>query len=64
MKNQFLYIIVLFAFVFCQEDVEFNNPSFQDQKDNVFWRAINIKATLAANASLSIEGYTRKEKLT
>ncbi|MBF2707496.1 DUF6252 family protein [Flavobacterium soyangense] len=63
MKKQFLYILVLFAFVSCQDDVKFNSPSFQGQKDNVFWRAIDSKAILAANGSLSIEGYTRNEKL-
>lgn len=64
MKKYFLYVILLFAFVSCQQDVKFNNPSFQGQKDNVFWRAIDYKAILAANGSLSIEGFTRNEKLT
>lgn len=64
MKKQFLYIFLLFAFISCQDDVKFNSPSFQGQKDNVFWRAIDSKAILAANGSLSIEGYTRNEKLT
>ncbi|MDD5150906.1 MAG: DUF6252 family protein [Flavobacterium sp.] len=63
MKKQFLYIIVLFAFISCQEDVKFNNPAFEGQKDNVFWRAIDAKATLVGG-SLIIEGYTRNEKLT
>jgi len=63
MKKQFLYIIVLFAFVSCQEDVKFNNPSFQGQKDNVFWRAVDSKATLVGGI-LTIEGYTRNDKLT
>ena len=64
MKKYFLYVILLFAFVSCQQDVKFNNPSFQGQKDNVFWRAIDYKAILAADGSLSIEGFTRNEKLT
>jgi hypothetical protein len=64
MKKQFLYILVLFAFVSCQDDVKFNSPSFQGQKDNVLWRAIDSKVILAANGSLSIEGYTRNETLT
>ncbi len=64
MKKLVLYILLLFAFVSCQEEVKFNNPSFQGQKDNVFWRAIDSKAIVAANGSLSIEGYTRNEKLT
>ncbi len=64
MKKQFLYIIVFFAFISCQEEVKFNNPSFQGQKDNVFWRAVDAKAIVATNGSLSIEAYTRDEKLT
>lgn len=64
MKKQFLYLFLFFAFISCQEEVKFNNPSFEGQKDNVFWRAIDYKAFLAINGSLSIEGYTRNEKLT
>jgi hypothetical protein len=64
MKKQVLYIFLLFAFISCQDDVKFNSPSLQGQKDNVFWRAIDSKGILAANGFLSIEGYTRNEKLT
>jgi hypothetical protein len=64
MKKLFLIIIVLFAFISCQEDVRFNNPSLQGMKDNVFWRAVESKATLATNGSLLIEAYTRNETLT
>ncbi len=41
-----------------------NTPAFQGQKNNVSWRAIDSKATLAANGSLTIVGFTRNEKLT
>ena len=64
MKKQLLYIFLFFAFISCQEEIKFNNPSFEGQKDNVFWRAVDSKAILAADGSLSIEGYTRNEKLT
>ncbi|SHF75389.1 hypothetical protein SAMN05443549_101233 [Flavobacterium fluvii] len=64
MKKPLLYIFLFFAFVSCTDEVKFNNPSFEGQKDNVFWRAIDYKAFLATNGSLSIEGYTRNEKLT
>ena len=64
MKKLFLIIIVLFAFISCQEDVRFNNPSLQGMKDNVFWRAVESKATLAPNGSLLIDAYTRNETLT
>ena len=63
MKKQLLYIFLFFAFVSCTDEVKFNNPSFEGQKDNVFWRAIDYKAKLSDDGSLSIEGYTRNEKL-
>ncbi|WP_310379554.1 DUF6252 family protein [Flavobacterium sp.] len=64
MKKLILLTVVLFSFISCQEEVTFNNPSFQGLKDNVFWRAIESKATLAGNGSLIIEAYTSKEKIT
>jgi hypothetical protein len=63
MKKLFLIIIVLFAFISCQEDVRFNNPSLQGMKDNVFWRAVQSRATLASNGSLLVEAYTANETL-
>lgn len=63
MKKLFLIIIVLFAFLSCQEDVRFNNPSLQGMKDNVFWRAIESRATLAPDGSLLIQAYTGNETL-
>lgn len=63
MKNIFLYSLLFLAFISCQDEVKFNTPSIQSQKDNVFWRAIDSRAILSTNGSLSIEGYTRNEKL-
>ena len=64
MKKHFLFIVILFAFISCESDVKFNNPTFEGQKDNVFWRAIDARAILEANGSLTIEAYTRNEKVT
>jgi hypothetical protein len=64
MKKQFLYLFLFIAFVSCTDEVKFNNPSFEGQKDNVFWRAVDSRATLAANGSLTIEAYTRNEVVT
>jgi hypothetical protein len=61
MKKYFLFVVVIFSLVSCQEDVSFNNPSLQGVKDNVFWRAVQSKATLASDGSLLIEAYTRNE---
>jgi hypothetical protein len=48
----------------CQEEVKFNNPSFQGVKDNVFWRAVATTATIGSTGSLTIEAYLRNEKVT
>ncbi|TDD94569.1 DUF6252 family protein [Flavobacterium cellulosilyticum] len=64
MKYFFLYSLLFLAFISCQDDVKFNNPAFEGQKDNVFWRAVDAKAFLSKSGSLSIEAYTRNEKVT
>lgn len=64
MKKHFLFSALLFVFLSCQDEVKFNYPSFQGQKDNVFWRAVDSKAILGTNGSLSIEAFTRNEKVT
>jgi len=64
MKKTVLFMIVLFSFISCTEDVRFNNPSFQGVKDNVFWRAIESKATLSPTGSLIIEAYSGNEVIT
>jgi polyisoprenoid-binding protein YceI len=64
MKKHFLYLFLFFVFISCTDEVKFNNPSFEGQKDNVFWRAIDSKAAIAVDGSLTIAGYTRNEKLT
>ena len=63
MKKHFLYLLLFFALISCSTEVKFNSPAFEGQKDNVFFRAVDSKAILAADGSLSIEGYTRNEKL-
>lgn len=64
MKKLFLIIVLLFAFISCQDEVKFNNPSFQGSKDNIFWRAVDYKAIIAPSGSLQIEAYTRDETVT
>ena len=63
MRKLSLFAVLLFTFFSCQEDVKFNNPSFQGTKDNLFWRAVDSKATIVSGG-LIIEGYTRNETLT
>jgi hypothetical protein len=64
MKKQFLYLFLFFAFISCSDNVKFNNPTFEGQKDNVFWRAIDAKASIGSGGSLIIEAYTRNEVVT
>ncbi|MDD5152349.1 MAG: DUF6252 family protein [Flavobacterium sp.] len=64
MKERFLLFMMLCTFISCQEDVKFNNPSFQGTKDNVFWRAVQSNATIETDGSLTIEAYTSNEKVT
>ena len=63
MKRIILYSLLFFAFISCQDEVKFNNPTFEGQKDNVFWRAVEAKAYLSTTGALSIEGYMRNETL-
>lgn len=64
MKKLLLLIVVLLSATSCTEEVTFNNPSFQGVKDNVFWRAIDSKATVALDGSLTIQGFSGTEIIT
>ena len=64
MKNHFLLLFLSLSFISCHDEVKFNTPAFQGQKDNVLWRASTSKATLTDNRRLSIEGFVKNEKLT
>jgi hypothetical protein len=64
MKKHFLFLIVVFSLFSCQEDVRFNNPSFQGMKDNVFWRAVQSVATVNSGGPVVIEAYTATEVVT
>ncbi|QBN19014.1 DUF6252 family protein [Flavobacterium nackdongense] len=64
MKKQFLYLFLILASVSCTDEVKFNNPAFEGQKDNVFWRAVDTKASIGVGGALKIEAYTRNEVVT
>jgi hypothetical protein len=64
MKKRVLFVIVLMSLISCSEDISFNNPSFQGLKDNVFWRAVESKASIGDNGSLTIEAYSGSEVIT
>jgi hypothetical protein len=64
MKKYFGYLILFSTLIACNTEVEFNNPAFEGQKDNVFWRAIDTKAFVRTDGSLTINAYTKNEKVT
>lgn len=64
MKKYFLFALVLFSLISCDENIKFNDPAFQGMKDNVFWRALESKATIEAGGALTIEAYVGYEKVT
>lgn len=64
MKRFLPLFIIALAFSSCQEDVKFNNPGFQAQKDDVFWRANEARAYVDGTGKLRIEALTQYEVLT
>jgi Family of unknown function (DUF6252) len=62
MRKLPLFIFLLLAFASCHEEVKFNNSTLEGQKDNVFWRSANAKATVV-NGVLTIEGSSRNDLL-
>jgi hypothetical protein len=64
MKKVIALFTLLVAFTSCTEDVKFNNPAFQGLKDDVLWRAIDSRATIGADGSLTIKAYTDNEIVT
>ena len=64
MKRFLFLILILVAFISCQEDVKFNNPGFQGLKDDVFWRANDARAYVSETGKLRIEALTEHETVT
>ncbi len=62
-KILYLFFITL-LFGSCEEDVVYNNPSVQGKLDNVFWRAIDSKAVLGTDGSLTLTAMARRQKMT
>jgi hypothetical protein len=63
MKRIVSLLILLVAFTSCEEDVKFNNPGFQGQKDGVFWRANDARAYVSASGELTIKGLNQFEEV-
>jgi len=63
MKKILLLIVLAIGFSSCEDEVSFSNPSVQGEKDNVFWRAADFKATVIGGR-LTVSAYTTFEELT
>src|SRR4030095_4732683 len=63
MKKIASLLMLLVAFVSCESDVKFNDPSFQGQKDNYLWRADHTQAVIA-DGNLTIHAFRGLEQVT
>ena len=61
MKKLLSIITLLVLFSSCQDEVKFNNPSFQAYRDDVLFRAIQVTATKSASGSIRIEALAEDE---
>ena len=61
MKNLLSIITLLVLFSSCQDEVKFNNPSFQAFRDDVLFRAIQVTATKSSSGSIRIEALAEDE---
>lgn len=65
MKKIVSIVVLLVTLVSCQEEVSFNNPSFEGYKDNVLWRAKGTEAIYTpADSTLIIKAYKGLELVT
>lgn len=64
MKKILFALSLVFMLVACEDDVAFNNPTFQVYKDNTLIKTRNPRATLNSNGSLVISGKNSSETLT
>ena len=64
MKRILSLFIIAIAFSACQEDLQSNTPGFQALKDDEMWKAVDVRAYMALDGSLSIEAYSEYEQVT
>ena len=64
MKKIIVLILVAFTFFGCGEDIEFNTPSFQGEKDGNLWEAVTFRANVNGLGVLSIIGTNNFETIT
>lgn len=63
MKKVALFLIILFTCYGCGDEVQFNTPALQGNKNYQLWRATYFDAVLAEHGQLTINAGTKTEKL-
>jgi hypothetical protein len=61
MKKLTLITLVLLTVFSCGDEVQFNTPAFQGDKENELWRAKSLTASIAENGFLTITGINNSE---
>lgn len=56
MKKFIVLVLTIFTFLGCSEELEFNTPSFQAEKDGNLWEAVTYSANIDASGVLTIVG--------
>lgn len=64
MKKIIYILTILLVFFSCQQEIKTSTPSFQAEKDNVFWRAKDAKVNYNADGSITISAYSSYEIVT
>ena len=63
MKRLAILLITVLTFASCGDEVEFNSPAIQGNKDYVLWRAEYFNAAIDSNGYLTITGGNNVETL-
>ncbi len=63
MKKLLIIILVSLTVFACGDEVEFNSPAFQGDRENELWRAEDFSASIESNGSLTISGTNNFETI-
>ena len=63
MKKLFSLIVILVAFSSCQDEVKFNDPGFQAFRDDVLFKAVDVKAYKSTSGTLRIVALALDEEV-
>ncbi|GGW55007.1 hypothetical protein DFQ11_101418 [Winogradskyella epiphytica] len=63
MKKLILLTLVFVTLFSCGDDVEFNDPAFQGDRENELWRAKAYSASISENGFLTITGINNAESV-